>query len=107
MMFLIKKESFKANCDLMTIVRTCEINGVNPYVYMQCFIDNAKMRMEQYRLSGAINSKALLCKMPKAGTNGNKKGISLYDPKFYCEFDDVDLIGLDPCAYMEMHSRVS
>lgn len=94
MMFLVTNDSFKAYSDLMTIVRTCEINDINPYVYMQWFIDNAKMRMERYRLSGAINSTAQLCKKPKAGTNGNKLGISLYDPKFYCEFDEIDLNGL-------------
>ncbi len=102
MQFLKRADTFRGYLDIMTITQTCRLNNINPYVYLQWVADNAKMRIEQYRLSGKLEGTAQLCKMPRSQYDENGKRVSMYDDKYNCAFDKISFSGLDPWSYMEM-----
>ena len=67
------EDGFRAYADLMTIVKTCTLNGINPYIFIQWAFDNAKLRIEEYRLTDRTReSSAQICFLPKS--QKEKKG---------------------------------
>lgn len=106
MQFLVKNDTFRSYTDLMTIVLTCKLNNINPYIYLQWVIDNCKLRIEQFRISESIDgSTAQICKMPRRQKDSNGERLSMYDPKYECAFDHIGYEGLDPWSYLEMKEQ--
>ncbi len=105
MQFLNKADTFRGYMDIMTITQTCRLNNINPYVYFQWVTDSAKMRIEQYRLSGEHEGTAQICRMPRSQNDKDGKRLSMYDEKYNCAFDKISFNGLDPWSYMEILNK--
>ena len=86
----------------MTITQTCRLNNINPYTYIQWVIDNAKLRIEQYRCSGEHEGTSQLCKKPRTQFDDEGKRLSKYDERYDCVFDKISYKGLDPWSYKEI-----
>ena len=102
MQFLQNADSFRGYVDIMTITQTCRLNNINPYTYIQWVIDNAKLRIEQYRCSGEHEGTSQLCKMPRTQFDDEGKRLSKYDERYDCVFDKISYKGLDPWSYKEI-----
>ena len=102
MQFLQNADSFRGYVDIMTITQTCRLNNINPYTYTQWVIDNAKLRIEQYRCSGVHEGTAQLCKMPRTQFDDEGNRLSKYDEKYDCAFDKISYKGLAPWSYLEI-----
>ena len=102
MIFLQNAGSFRCYVDIMTITQTCRLNKIKPYTYTQWVIDNAKLRIEQFRCSGEQEGTALQCKMPRTQFDNEWKSHSKCDEKYDCAFDKISYKGLDPQSYMEI-----
>ena len=103
------RDGFQAYANLMTIVKTCVMNGINPYQFIQWAFDNAKLRLEEYRLTDTSKeTTAQICYMPSAQyveKNGKKVKISMYDKEYSCAIDRIDWQGLDPWTYKRIMAR--
>ena len=103
------RDGFQAYANLMTIVKTCVMNGINPYQFIQWTFDNAKLRLEEYRLTDTSKeTTAQICYMPSAQyvvKNGEKVKISMYDKEYSCVFDRIDWKGIDPWTYKRIMAR--
>ena len=102
-------DGFRAYTDLMTIVKTCIMNAINPYYFVQWALDNAKLRLEEYRLKGNMEeTTAQICYMPSPRyeeKDGKKIKISMYDKEFSCPFDKISWTGIDPWTYKRLMAR--
>ena len=99
-------DGFYGYANLMTIIKTCIVNGINPYIYLQWVLDNAKLRLEEYRLKDTSReSSSQICLLPNYQTikeNGKNIKISMYDKRFKCPFDKISWDSLDPWTYKKI-----
>ena len=103
MEFLATQTGFQAFADLMTIVSTCKLNGVNPYQYVHWAFANAKIRVESYRLANCRTKQICFLPTPQKDKDGNT--IGLYDPEFETPFDEIDWTGLDVWSYIKLRKE--
>ncbi len=98
---------------LMSLRKTCEINGVPFIDYLSWAVQEQKHRLEEYRCKNNIPTQ--LCVMPKNITtegksdkNGNKEisRLRIYDPTYHATgYDDIDMTGLSVWDYMALYDR--
>jgi len=100
-------DGYQGDADLMTIIRTCELLELDPYLFIQWAFYCAKLRLEEYRLThGDGVSAKQLCYLPTPQyikTDFGKIKIPMYgDKRYECVYDKIDWTGIDPWTYIKL-----
>ena len=108
MLFLATITGFYGLAVLLTIYQTCRMNDINPYEYLHWFIENEKLRVEDFRLTTPKDKEttAQILKLPRP-IKKDGKVINLYDDEYECPYDKIDLTGLDPWSYKALLRKES
>ncbi len=101
----------RAYCDLLSVIMSARMNGVNEHDYMAWYIQSIKKEAEELRLDKGVPHQLLKPIQPYAEdtsemTDEELKELHImgriYHPKAYCITDEADYSRYDPVSYKKL-----